>query len=292
MKVVLMDGGLGNQMFQYIFARFVELYSGEPVFIDDAFFFYADLHNGYEVEKVFPNAKPRLLSKEFSPGTWDQIVQYVKNEAAFPEFMNNGGNNFFVVFESGDIRYTGNMVKVPANQFTPDIAITQGNVYYFGYWINKRWLSSIADSIMRELEFPPIPGAHNQDYTRLIEKTNSVAVHIRRGDFVDIKWTLEDSFYFNSIKEIAHRVDNPTFFIFSDDLNWCRENSEGLGFEFAKGNLVYVEGNMDKQNNYVDMQLMSMCKHMVIANSSFSYLAALLNRNENKLIANPTAREL
>jgi len=66
MKICLCNGGLGNQVFQYIFSRWIELASGEPCFLDDSAFWGEQIeHNGFEIRKVFPNAKPRLLSGFF-----------------------------------------------------------------------------------------------------------------------------------------------------------------------------------------------------------------------------------
>jgi hypothetical protein len=83
----------------------------------------------------------------------------------------------------------------------------------------------------------------------------------------------------NSISFIKNKVDNPTIFIFSDDINWCKNN-----FDFD--NMVFVEGNYDK-DSYKDMQLMSLCKNNIIANSSFSWWGAWLNSKEDKIVCAP-----
>ena len=86
------------------------------------------------------------------------------------------------------------------------------------------------------------------------------------------------------------QIQNPIFYIFSDDIPYVRSHMEEYGF-LPQDQYVFVEGNGEGKN-YIDMQLMSACRGMIIANSSFSYLAALLNRRENKLVYNPTKREV
>ena len=87
-------------------------------------------------------------------------------------------------------------------------------------------------------------------------QTESVAVHVRRGDYVKIGWTSQNEFYNKAIKDILVDYPNAELFVFSDDIEWCRENEEALGFSRAK-NVVYVEGNTEGKN-YIDLQLMSL----------------------------------
>jgi len=90
---------------------------------------------------------------------------------------------------------------------------------------------------------------------------------------------------------MSELLPNATYFVFSDDIDWCKTNAEELGFGFANGRVVYVEGNV-KGRNYVDIQLMSLCHWMIISKSAFSYLAALLNHDKRKIVVNPTDKEV
>lgn len=79
---------------------------------------------------------------------------------------------------------------------------------------------------------------------------------------------------------------------FSDDMDWCRENMEALGLNKVKDRVHFVEENT-KENSFRDMQLMSLCKvNILVTSSSFSYLAALLNQNEDRIVINGTGREV
>jgi hypothetical protein len=129
---------------------------------------------------------------------------------------------------------------------------------------------------------------------RMIERitdTLSVGVHIRRGDFIAIGWALDINWYKQAVLSMKSYLRDPVFFIFSDDLPYCDEHLEEMGFDRDKDKVVFVDGNRGI-NNFRDMHLMSLCKNLIIANSSFSYLAALLNKNPGKYVLNPTQREI
>lgn len=288
MKIVLCNGGLGNQTFQYIFSRYVELEGGEPCYLDNAAFFGGNVsHNGFELTKVFPNAVPRLLSRCFTEDVW----QYMLAQGGIAQQLRNVGEDYAMVAETGDFQFDGNVIPVPSNQFSPWIAHARGNIYYHGYWINRDWLKGRHWEVLRsELQFAPLTDDRNKRYEEEIQRTNSVALHIRRGDFVKLGWNASVESYRNAVEALHDRIDGAHFFIFSDDLTWCRENLEGLGLQ--SGDATFVEGNTGGRN-YLDMQLMSYCKNMALVSaSSFSYLAALLNRNEVISVYNSTNREI
>jgi hypothetical protein len=88
-------------------------------------------------------------------------------------------------------------------------------------------------------------------------------------------------YYNKAIKIIINKVENPIFFIFSDDINWCKENIKIKDHE-----IIYVDWNVG-DNSYIDMQLMSTCKHNIMANSSFSWWSAWLNKNKDKIVISP-----
>jgi hypothetical protein len=112
-----------------------------------------------------------------------------------------------------------------------------------------------------------------------IRNGNSIAVHVRRGDYVSLGKEVSIGVYRSCVEEcLDNSLGHCTLYVFSDDIGWCRKHQEELGFDkFAK--TVYVEGN-DNGKNYIDLQLMSNCKGMIISNSSFSYLSAILNTSK------------
>lgn len=288
MKIALCNGGLGNQTFQYVFSRFVELEGGGPCFLDDAAFYgEAPQHNGFEITKVFPHAKPRLLSEALSEDVW----KYVAEQGNVAQQMRNAGEELTLVAETSDYRFDGTVIPVPVNGFLPWLARAKGNVYYHGYWINPKWLKGkYKETLLRELEFAPLEDDRNKRYAEEIQSTTSVSLHVRRGDFVSLHMDAPTENYRVAVNVMREQLEAVHFFLFSDDMDWCRANREEMGLREEE--VTFVEGNDRDGRNYLDMQLMTYCKGMILANtSSFSYLAALLNQNEGVAIFNMTKRE-
>lgn len=288
MKIALCNGGLGNQTFQYIFSRFVELEGGVPCYLDNAAFCCQNpSHNGFEITKVFPNARPRLLSQCFTEDVW----QYMVGQGRIPQQLRDAGEDYAMVAETGDFQYDGNVIFTPTNQFAPWIAHAKGNIYYHGYWIHRDWLKEGHwETLRKELQFAPLADDRSKQYEEQIEKSNSVALHVRRGDFVKIGWAVPVENYRAGVEAMRNKVAGAHFFIFSDDLDWCRNNLKEFGL--CADEVTFVEGSEDGRD-YLDMQLMSYCKNIaLVCPSSFSYLAALLNRNERKVVYNATGRKV
>lgn len=288
MKIALCNGGLGNQTFQYIFSRFVELEGGEPCYLDNAAFCRDNVsHNGYEITKVFPNARPRLLSSCFTEDVW----QYMVGQGRIAQQLRDAGEDYVMVAETGDFQFDGNVIWVPPNEFQPWLAHAKGNIYYYGYWLNRDWLKKgYWDVLRKELEFTPLKGEHNKRYEEEIEKTNSVAMHIRRGDFLQFNAHAPLERCRSAVLGVKEKLTAPHFFIFSDDLDWCRRNREDMGLQPEE--VTFVEGNRGS-DSYLDMQLMSYCKNvMLVVQSSFSYLATLLNRNDTVFVYNMMPRQV
>lgn len=290
MRIQLLNGGLGNQAFQYIFVRFAERYAPEETWwIDDSAFFISNAHNGYELEKVF-GVKPNLLSNYFDTDVWDEIIRLRKDGVSLPQIFSDMGLPITLVAETSDYSFQGDVAITRANEFHPEITVYPAeNVYYHGYWINKKWFSTYREENLAEFTFPPLTDERNVKYAAAIQATPSIGIHIRRGDFVTLGWTLPVEYYNNGCKAIVEKFPDAWFFVFTDDVDWCKANAEGLGLNLSK-QTIYVSGNMHGKN-YIDMQLLSMCRGIIMSNSSFCYLAALLDQNL-KVWINPTSREV
>jgi hypothetical protein len=146
----------------------------------------------------------------------------------------------------------------------------------------------IQDKIRTDFQFNKITDEVNLNHIQKIQDCNSVSLHIRRGDYISIQKNaskfiaLDIQYYENAIKKISSLISNPIFFVFSDDVDWVKQN---LKSEFETH---YISNNNTKTTSYIDMQLMSMCQHNIIANSTFSWWAAWLNSNTNKIVISPS----
>lgn len=283
MRIQYFNGGLANQIFQYIFYRYGQLSTGHPEewFLDDSFFFFKHQHNGYELEKVF-GLKPNLLSQQLGTDAWSILVENRKKGIGMADSLANMGFHVSMIAEAQNYKsanpFSGQVFPIPCYEYHPEILKYNDEiVYYFGYWINKSWLNAYRSLFMEELSFPPISDEKNLRYASQIKSSLSVGVHIRRGDFLTLGVSLDSKFYYSAIQKLLASHPDSTLFVFSDDQSWCELHKEELGLTLAK-EVIFIRGNINGKN-YIDMQLLSMCKGMIISNSAFCYLAALLNSN-------------
>lgn len=293
MKIVFFNGGLANQVFQYIFYRFAQIRRPDEEWIlDDSFFFVHHVHNGYELEKVF-GLHPHFLSQTFDPDVWEYMMELKKEQnKSVPQLLLENGTDIMMIAETNTWQqwnpFDGRKEGSPTGEYNPGVINIDETVYYHGYWINAGWFRSIEKQIRSELVFPQIKDHQNLQYQKKIQETNSCSIHIRRGDYVDLGVSAPNDIYKAWITEMMKYVPDMTLFVFSDDLDYCRSHMQEMGMNIPQ-NVVFVEGNR-KETAFRDLQLMSQCKNMINANSSFCYLAALLNKNLRHFISPPNRR--
>ena len=304
MKIQFLNGGLANQVFQYIFVKNYELtFPGECMYLDDSYFATQTVHNGYELEKVF-GIKPHFLSECFDDEVWAYMLKEKKKGKSIPQILKDNEIPIYMISEVGEAYqnfnpFDGTVVHTACNVYNPSILQTQSDVYYHGYWINKGWMEGHKELILQNLVFPLIQDGYNKEMEHIIRNSHSVSIHIRRGDYVSLNLAYAVSHYYKLVQMFRRALENTEnmekdvkkwkLFVFSDDISWCRENRKEMGFDVFE-ETFFVEGNMGGRN-YIDLQLMSQCEAMMICNSAFSYLAALLN-TRRKLVINPTTREV
>ncbi len=295
MKIQFLNGGLANQAFQYIFARYYELaYPGESMYMDDTYFALNTVHNGYELEKVF-GIRPHMLSQCFDEEVWNFILKERREGKSVPTILCENGIETYMISEVGNAYrnfnpFNGEVKAIPCNEYLPQVLTAQGDVYYHGYWINKHWFDKYREIFLKEFAFPEIPDEKNRERMKRIQGSRSVSIHIRRGDYIDMGWTITPEIYRRMTDIFLENCGTGwDLFVFSDDIAWCRDNQEIMGFQNFR-TVRFIDGNM-KGRNYIDMQLMSRCEAMIMSRSAFCYLAALLN-TRRKFVVNPTTREV
>jgi hypothetical protein len=171
--------------------------------------------------------------------------------------------------------------------YQPAFDSLKGNVMLSGYFQNEKYVKGAEADIRNAFIFRHPLEEKNKHVARLLTSTESVSVHIRRGDYVQNAnaasnfITCDASYYEKAVTYLCENVNNPSFYIFSDDFDWVKEN-----LNFGSHPVSFIDWNRGNKS-YIDMQLMSLCKHNIIANSSFSWWGAWLNANPDKVVACP-----
>jgi hypothetical protein len=176
--------------------------------------------------------------------------------------------------------------KEPFFHYDINFNKASSNIYLIGYWQSENYFKSQEAQIRNDFRFRfPLTGK-NEYWEQLINSTNAISLHVRRTDMInnpDIVKTHGScglDYYLEAANRISDGLEQPVFFIFSDDPEWCKEN---LHLSWP---VHYIDNNQGDLA-YIDMQLMSMCKHHVIANSSFSWWGAWLNTSNSKRVIAP-----
>lgn len=269
MNVIRIVGGLGNQMFQFAFYYAMKQLVSDTK-CDVSFYDDNISHNGFELSKIFS----------------------VDIDIASERELRNFGFNKYEFFKKNilirrTLKKYYSSKKVIQNRFEYDSSVFKmRNKYFEGYWQSEKYFLPYRNEIIKLFEFPMIADTKNKRLYEIITCTNSISLHIRRGDYLDPAnriihgdiCTLD--YYKRAMEMIEKAVENPFYFVFSDDIEWAKKN-------ILKNNCEYIDYN-NGDNSYIDMQLMSLCKHNIIANSSFSWWAAYLNMNCDKIIIAPS----
>jgi uncharacterized protein YqfB (UPF0267 family) len=277
-EIIALTGGLGNQMFQCAFFLAKKKYNQNIAMSD--YFIYLEpnpQHNGCELTDLFnivihKNIFLRNISWLIRK-LW--IFQNKKGFRTISSFV-------ILMLKKLNVNIIGDK-----KAGTMDYDILQkhsGLCVYIGGWATEKYFCSIRTEILNSFSFEHLTKSHQTlEILDLIEKTNGVSIHIRRGDFLLHEAILNICtlhFYEKAIAEMEKRVDSPVFFVFSNDMQWVRENMH-------IPNPHYIDWNQGK-NSWQDMFLMSKCKHNIIANSTFSWWGAWLNQSPGKTVIAPS----
>ncbi|KHJ39622.1 glycosyl transferase family 11 [Pedobacter glucosidilyticus] len=163
--------------------------------------------------------------------------------------------------------------------FDPEVLDLTNNFYLYGYWQCEKYFSSIKDIIIKDLKFNKEINSNLKKLSGLIQNSDSISLHVRRGDYVGNEHhnVLSIEYYIKAIDIITLNLENPIIFIFSDDIEWCTNN---LKINFPH---YFISGNED----WEDLKLMTLCNHNILANSSFSWWGAYLGTYKNKKVIGP-----
>lgn len=274
MIIVKLMGGLGNQMFQYAAGRNLACRLETSLKLDTSF-----------LESVQAGSTPRRYELDCFNITaeragLDDVVAVLGKKRFYSEVRNKIGKRLGLRWVQPHFYRETHYHYDEYFECLPD------NTFLVGYWHSERYFAPISDLLAREFTYrEPLTG-RNLETAGLIERTNAVAVHVRRGDYVtDLKTNqfhgvCNLDYYRVAVAEMAGRARDPHFFVFSDEHAWVKDN---LRFDHPT---TFVDCN-GSDRGYEDLRLMSLCRNNIIANSSFSWWGAWLNRNPAKIVIAP-----
>lgn len=269
MKIVNTIGGLGNQMFCYAFALALKKRNNEDIFVDISHFNHYGLHDGFLINEIFNVKEINVAGKKEISRVTRYIPHYTLSRIA-RRILPKKSKEYI---ENRDYVYDEEALNV------------KGDCYYEGYWQSPLYFDTIKEDVLKMFAFTNVIGT-NKELSKLIITVNSVSIHIRRGDYLNAKSFMgicELDYYKKAISKINVTVENPYYFIFSNDIDWCVDNLKNI---INTDRVNFVSHNVGK-DSFWDMYLMSCCKNMIIANSSFSWWAAYLNNNKDAKIICP-----
>ena len=251
-KIVKLVGGLGHQMFIYAFGLTLIKKYKKDIYFDKTHFKNKHVYTPRDYELgVFP----------------DLQIKFKKKPRLIPFHKTNEKETFV---------YDENLFKSHFNE------------HWTGYFQNEKYFADIKQDVCRAFKFPEFDkdDKFNRDWAKKIKAhKNSVFIHVRRGDYVGLDgWLLKRAYYRRAVKYIQNHVNNPHFFVFSDaDAAYIKKNFHiGCDYEYIGTH------NADNNQSFRDMQLMSLCQNAIIANSSFSWWGAWLQKNKNHVVCAPT----
>jgi hypothetical protein len=271
MIITNLIGGLGNQMFQYTAGRALSLKRNVSLRVDISGFANYGLHQGFELQRIF-NCPAEIASEADVRGIlgW----QY---PSSIRQLLSRPG--------MGAFRRKGLVVE-PHFHHWQEIKNVPSDCYLTGYWQSEKYFLEVATQMRGDFSFRLPLENQNAELAKQINQVNAVSLHVRRGDYAHNPKTTKKhglcslDYYQAAIRYVAERVTPAHFFVFSDDIAWVKNN---LKIDFPN---QYVDFNHGAES-YNDMRLMSMCKHHIIANSSFSWWGAWLNPRMDKIVVAP-----
>ena len=288
MNIIRMSGGLGNQMFQY--ALYLKLRSlGKEVKFDDI--------NEYRSE----NVRPIMLSVfgvVYPRATWNEIVEFTDGSMKISKRIRRN------LFGRKAIEYC------EQGFYDPQV-LSFDSMYLRGSFQSEKYFEDIADEVRKTYQFPDLDKMHlpeklytsTTDTLREIEQGNAVGIHMYRSDSRTEEELYEgictEKYYEGAVRYMQEQNPDTVFFIFSNEPKWVKKWVDNLiktqiteemtreERKALKKHFVMVATNTE-YTGYLDMFLMSRCKHNIISNSSFSWWAAWLNKNPDKLVVAPS----
>jgi hypothetical protein len=272
MVIAKLYGGLGNQMFQYAAGKQLALLNKTELLLDITHY-----------EKLtLPNDLPY---RSFDLSIFKADLKIAKKQQI--EFFKSSPSDSLVIRVRRKIRkifFNYKTICESHFHFYPEFLTSKGNIYIDGYWQSEKYFKQIENQIRKDFT---IKTTLNRDGTKLlfeIQSCNSVCLNVRRKELATNKYHshfLGVEYFHDAVKFISAKIDNPHFYIFSDELQWCKENLKINQLH------TFVEESLYGDKFRDCLYLMTQCKNHIIPNSSFGWWATWLNPSKEKIVITP-----
>lgn len=279
--------GMGNQMFEYAYARALSLQYKEPLVVNPYFMTLAGIGAG---RKGYYNNVLEVLNIPSDVNMMDKKEGYIRGIRDITEFVAmrkcQNGQKLHGIENFHKLNQAGKYYTDDCFTYYESLASEKANKRVIGYYQSEKYFCKYKNIIRQEVRVIKEPSEQNKEMLQEIDGCNAVCVHIRRGDYVSNSKNAalvvcDESYYKKAMKYIAERLENPVFYVFSDnndEIEWIKENYH-LGYEVR-----YV---MLNNPDYEELRLMYHCKHFIIANSTFSWWGAYLSESKDKVVIAP-----
>lgn len=276
MITIRLMGGLGNQLFQYATAYAIAMQNSQELRLDTTFFPEQSLR-GYKLGDL--NIRYHSITSDFS-----SLCRLYKNR-----YINKGLRKI-KLFKLPLGKESYYILETKSDLIEAVFKISSEDVYLDGYYQSEKYFKQYHKDLLKQFQPNYAPEAEYLDVLKEIEGTNSVAVHVRRGDFLKVQFSnnpnqylLGEQYYHNGLKYMDEHVESPVYYWFSDDIDWVKQNfGERENFRFVS--LKTKHADID------EMMLMKNCHHIITANSTFSWWAAWLNEHDDAIHVCPAKR--
>lgn len=280
--------GMGNQMFEYAYARALSLEYSEDLVINPYFMTLAGMGAG---RKNYYNNVLQLLNIPTEVKMINKVSGYAQGIPDIAEFVlmrkYKSGQKLHGIEMFHQMNKKGKYYTDDCFTYYDSIKSEKNVKKVIGYYQSEKYFLKYMDTIKQELKVVKEPSEENKKLLEEISNCNAVCVHIRRGDYVSNSKNAalvvcDETYYRNAMKYMNESVSNPVFYIFSDnneEITWIKQN-----YQLADFNVRYVTLN---NPDYEELRLMYHCKHFIIANSTFSWWGAYLSDNGEKLVVAP-----
>lgn len=303
MKVVVIIGGLGSQMFKYAFYLSLKEKTNDDCYICTLPYHMMNMWNGYELKKVFGIDERDIYDsigykKDDNKSGYAEIIlkYFQENSINEPIYRINRG----YILKWREKKQNKVLKKITTflwrvivsntyvDEYPKNYAKLKGCILYdeFNHTSDKYIKTSKYD-LKKVFSFPEMVEAKNCELKEKLFTSESVAIHVRRSDHMyDNKKLFENGYFIKAINFIKSKVSNPLFCIFSEECNWCKNNLNIFDLDGKSDNVIYVDWNHG-ENSYKDMQLMTYCKHNILVISSFSWWGYYLSNRTDKIVCAP-----